>query len=543
MKKFLSIFCIMAVLLAVFVSTDFSVYAQNDSRAIENGVFIGDIDVSGMTKDVAEAKIADYVASLGETQLVLNAMNDNTVVVSMNDIGVAWGNTQVVDEALNVAKGGNLVARYKAKKDLEHDNIVLPLTYTVDKAAVLKMIKDQCLQYNVEAKEGTLKRENGEFVIVDGKIGVVIDEEASADAIVDFVESEWDGQDATMDLVVVTDEPQGSSADLAKVKDLLGSFTTDYSSSGANRSGNVANGARLIDGSVIFPGETFSVYGAVSPFTTENGYFMAGSYLNGLVVDSLGGGICQVSTTLYNAVLLAELDVKQRMNHSMIVTYVDPSADAAISGTQKDMKFVNNTDYPIYIEGYTKDKKITFNIYGVETRPSNRKVTYESEVLSRTVPQGEKVVADSSHGVGYISVQSAHVGYTARLWKVVTVDGKEESREIVNESSYAAVPRTAAVGTGTADPNLSAAIHAAIASQSVDACRAVIAGKPAPGVVTPQVDPQSQAARQAQEAADALEAIAAQQAAEAAAAQAAADAAAAQAAADAAQAADQAPAE
>ena len=152
----------------------------------------------------------------------------------------------------------------------------------------------------------------------------------------------------------------------------------------------------------------------------------------------------------------------------------------------------------------------------MEERPKNRKVTFESEVLSKTVPPGEKVVADPGHGVGYISVQSAHIGYKARLWRIVTVDDKEESREIVNESSYAAVPRTAAVGTATADPNLAAAIQAAIASQSIDACRAVIATGAAP---VPNADAiaAQQAQQAAQQAAEAAAAIAAQQQAQAAA--------------------------
>lgn len=527
MKKFLNIICLTAAFTLLFLHTDFSVSAKAlDEDVIESGIYIGDVDVSGLTASEAMQKVTEYMDTIGEKKLTLNAMNNNTVVISMNDLEISWVNTEIVQDAVKVAKGGNLVARYKVKKDLEHENLVLPMEYEVEKDAALKIISDKCKKYNVSAKDATLTREDGEFVIVPGQVGVVIDEEASADAIVSFVSDGWDGQDASIDLVVDTDEPRGSEEELAKVKDLLGSFTTDYSTSGSNRSGNVANGCSLINGSLLYPGDTFSVYEAVSPFTADNGYYMAGSYLNGLVVESLGGGICQVSTTLYNAVLRAELTVKDRYNHSMIVTYVDPSADAAISGTTKDLKFVNSTDYPIYIEGYTKDKKITFNIYGVETRPKNRKVTYESEVLSRTVPQGEKVVADSGHGVGYISVQSAHVGYKARLWKVVTVDGKEESREIVNESSYAAVPRTAAVGTATADPNLSAAINAAIASQSIDACRAVIAGGAAAAAPTPDANAiaAQQAAQQAAEAAAALEA---QQAAEAAAAQAAADAAAA----------------
>lgn len=294
---------------------------------------------------------------------------------------------------------------------------------------------------------------------------------------------------------------------------MLGSYTTSYSSSGANRSGNVANGCRLIDGATLYPGDEFSVYEAISPFTEANGYFMAGSYSGGLVVDSLGGGICQVSTTLYNAVLRSELDVTERSNHSMIVNYVDPSADAAISGTAKDFKFVNNLDHPIYIEGYTKDKKITFNIYGVETRPEGREVSFESEILSTTPAVGEKVVGDSSKPVGYINVQSAHTGYVAQLWKIVKVNGVEESREIINKSSYKAVPRTAAVGTATADPNVSNLIQAAIATQSIDYVKATLAGgAPAAGPTPEQQAAAQQAAIQQQQAQQALEAQQAQQA-------------------------------
>ena len=90
-------------------------------------------------------------------------------------------------------------------------------------------------------------------------------------------------------------------------------------------------GASKLNGHIIYPGETFSVTAAVIPFTAENGYMLAPSYESGSVVDSYGGGICQVSTTLYNAVLDAELEVVERHNHSMTVSYVEASKDAAIA--------------------------------------------------------------------------------------------------------------------------------------------------------------------------------------------------------------------
>ncbi len=319
-----------------------------------------------------------------------------------------------------------------------------------------------------------VKTETG-FQVVEGQPGILIDTAVSTDAVYDYLLNEWNGGACDIDLAVTVDEPAGTAEELAKVKDVLGTFTTSYSSSGGSRSANVANGCKLINGLTLYPGEEFSCYETVSPFSEANGYYMAGSYLNGQVVDSLGGGICQVSTTLYNAVLLSELEVTERYNHSMIVTYVDPSADAAIAESSgKDFKFVNNTEYPVYIEGSTTpDKQITFTIYGVETRDSNREISYESVVLERINPDTEVIHADASRPVGYCSVQSAHIGYKAQLWKVVRENGVEVSREQVNSSSYMKAPRSATVGIATEDEGAYNAIMAAIATNSIDEVKAV----------------------------------------------------------------------
>ena len=261
------------------------------------------------------------------------------------------------------------------------------------------------------------------------------------------------------------------------MKDVLGTFSTSFKTSGSGRSANVRNGCALINGTTLYPGDEFSTYDAVSPFSEANGYFLAGSYLNGQVVDSLGGGICQVSTTLYNAVLLSELEVTERHNHSMIVTYVEPSADAAISESAgKDFRFVNNTGAPIYIEGYTtEDKQLVFTIYGEETRDPGHAVRYESEVISKTYPDTEVIYVNEGAPIGSVSVQSANIGYKANLWKVVTENGTEVSREMVNSSVYKMSPRAATVGVATSDPNAYNEIMAAIATNNIDHVKNVAA--------------------------------------------------------------------
>lgn len=461
------------LMIAAMVVITMPVSAKEDK--IESGIYANDINLSGMTATEARGKIEEYVNSFGGTEITLNAVEGGTIVTTAADLGLKWGNDNILDEVANFGRDGDILQCYKELKDLEYRNKVYPINFDFDKNKIKTLIEENAQQYNQEAVNATLSKTETGFEITEGQPGIMVDTSASVDAVYNYLTSDWNGTGCSIDLVVTVDEPAGKAEDLAKVKDVLGTFTTSYSTSGGSRSANVANGCSLINGTTLYPGDEFSAYEAVSPFTEANGYYMAGSYLNGQVVDSLGGGICQVSTTLYNAVLLSELEVTERYNHSMIVSYVNPSADAAIAESSgKDFKFKNNTEYPIYIEGSTTpDKQITFTIYGVETRSSNREVVYESVVLERTVPDTEVIYTDESMPVGYCSVQSAHIGYKAQLWKVVRENGAEISREQVNSSTYMKAPRSATVGIATADEGAYNAIMAAVATNSVDEVKAV----------------------------------------------------------------------
>lgn len=465
----------MAVILLVAGMTAATLPVSAKEDKIEAGIYAEDMDLSGLTVREARDKVEAYVQSFGDAQITLNAVEGGTIATTASELGLKWGNETVLDEAANFGRDGDILRCYKELKDLQRRNKVYAVKFDFDKSKIRTLIEENAAQYDRKAVNATLtKTENG-FDITEGQTGVMVDTAASVDAVYEYLTGEWDGAGCDIDLVITVEEPKGKAEDLAMVRDVLGTFTTSYSTSGGSRSANVANGCRLINGTTMYPGDEFSAYEAVSPFSEDNGYYMAGSYLNGQVVDSLGGGICQVSTTLYNAVLLSELEVTERYNHSMIVTYVDPSADAAIAESSgKDFKFKNNLDYPIYIEGVTTpDKHITFTIYGMETRDSSREVSYESVVLERTVPDTEAIYVDESLPVGYCVVQSAHVGYKAQLWKVVRENGVEVSREQINSSTYMKAPRSATVGVASPDEGARNAIMAAVATNSIDEVKAV----------------------------------------------------------------------
>ena len=468
---------ILPVLVVAGLLLSGSVAEAKGEDTIKNGVFAGQINLSGMTADQASAAVEKFIAQLEGVEVVLLAADGNQVTVTAGELGLFWANPELVPEAMQRGTQGNVIERYKALKDLEHENKIYPILISFDLQTINDFLIEECSIYDVDAVDAYLVREDDQFQVVEGQIGYKLDVETSIDRINDYLIDEWDYQPCSIQLDIAVEQPKGSVEELSAVQDILGTCTTSYTSSNSSRSANVANGCRLRDGITLYPGEEFSAYDAVAPFTEKNGYYMAGSYLNGKVVDSLGGGICQVSTTLYNAVLEAELEVTERHNHSMIVTYVSPSADVAIAESSgKDFRFVNNLDYPIYIEGYTKNKHITFNIYGKETRDEGYEVRYESEVLEVINPTSDTIYADSSKPIGYIgNVESAHIGYKAQLWKVVLQDGVEISRTLVNSSSYKMSPRSATVGTATSDPQAYEEIMAAIGTGSIDHVRNVIA--------------------------------------------------------------------
>ena len=321
MKKFKRAGFFPALLFCCFLLFGGSVSAKEEER-IKTGVYAGEVNLSGMTKAEAEAAVEEYVQGLEAVEITLVAAAQHQVTVTAGELGITWSNPELTEEAVTLGTHGNVVQRYKVLKDLEHENKVFPIEVSFDLQAINDVLTNKCSRYDQKAVNVSLKRENGVFEVVEGQIGYALDVETSIDVINDYLTGEWDFTPCTIVLDVAIQQPKGSAEELAEVKDVLGTFTTSYKTSRAARSANVENGCQLINGITLYPGEEFSTYETVAPFSEANGYYMAGSYVSGKVVDSLGGGICQVSTTLYNAVLKAELDVTERYNHSMIVSYV-----------------------------------------------------------------------------------------------------------------------------------------------------------------------------------------------------------------------------
>ena len=228
--------------------------------------------------------------------------------------------------------------------------------------------------------------------------------------------------------------------------DRLASFSTSYASSNANRSTNIALAASKLNGKVLMPGEEFSFNGTVGKRTTQAGFKTATVYSNGQVTTDVGGGICQVSSTLYNAVLRANLEITDRRNHTFTVGYVPIGLDATVSWGAPDFKFKNSRSYPVKIVATTQNKRLSISIYGLK-----EEVEYEVELVSYrtgTVPYSTVYTTDSSLPKGQTKVvQAGSNGAKSEAYKILKLNGKEVSRTLLSKDTYS--PHNQIVARGT----------------------------------------------------------------------------------------------
>ncbi len=254
------------------------------------------------------------------------------------------------------------------------------------------------------------------------------------------------GGKITLNLIPLTPEITVEALNAQLFNYTLGEYTTDYSSSSRSRKRNVELAAAKINGIILLPGEEFSYNNIVGPRSAANGFKEASVYSNGETVMGLGGGVCQVSSTLYCAVLYSGLATTERRNHSMTVDYVPKGQDATVSYGTIDYKFKNDTQYPVKVLASANGSKVNVSIRG--TKPEvertikviNNVVSVKSPTVTETpdptLPTGNKDV-----------ISKGKTGYTVESKRVFYENGIEVKSEKLERSVYRMVPSTVAIGT------------------------------------------------------------------------------------------------
>lgn len=236
--------------------------------------------------------------------------------------------------------------------------------------------------------------------------------------------------------------------------DELGTYTTRYDPTNKNRSNNLEISAKKINGTIIMPGETFSYNQTVGERTIAEGYKEAGAYAGGRVVQDVGGGICQTSSTLYNAVLLANLEIVDRSNHQFLTSYVPTGRDATVAWGSIDFQFKNTREYPIKIEASVKNGVCTMSIYGIKEE-AEYEVVIQPVVLSY-IPYTTKYEDDPTLEEGKEVVeQSGYTGCTSETYRIIKLNGEVVSKTLLSKDTYDPMTRIIRRGTKAVETNAS----------------------------------------------------------------------------------------
>lgn len=457
---------ILAGIVLVLGGCNFIMYksvSKYSKDVICDNIYIGNVDVSGMSKKEAEAAVKEQLEADKQLTVSVQAAGGQAEG-TLEELGLKYkGVGKAVDKAINYGKKGSLWSRYWKLRRTSR-KVVIEEELVLDREAGESILTMRADSLTNRAKNATITREGEGFRIEKEQDGEAIDVSDALIRIEKYLNDNWDHKEFSVTADVVKEKPSVTAEDLESISDELGAFSTDAGS--GERIQNLKTGVAKLSDVVLMPGEVLSVEERTKPYTEENGYVLGGSYEGGRVVETYGGGLCQVSTTLYNAVIYSELEIVERYPHSMLVDYVTPSRDAAVAEGYIDFKFKNNYDTPIYITGgIDESNELYFKIYGKDTREAGRTVEFESEVISTEEP-GVTYEENSEAPIGSIQVVSSpHAGTDAILWKIVYQNGEEVSREMFNSSSYQKTDTIYEVGTMSDNPDSTALVQNAIATQ------------------------------------------------------------------------------
>ncbi len=434
---------IAAAIVLPFVMISSGFFASASEKVLP-GVEVMGTDLGGLNREEGMASLAELEKNLRGTRVILRH-HGQTWPLLLSEVGFGINEEAVMEAALNAGRQGSLIHRWQERKLREKEKYSLKPVIGFDRAALSQRVRELARDIIVEPQDAFFEIEEDETVIVmPAQTGLDIDlEKLQGDICRVLLEN----KKSEVNLSLVKAPPARSTVDVEVmgVDALLAGYTTSFDTSKVSRTYNVNVAARAFDNLLVRPGHMVSFNEVVGPRSSEAGYKTAPVIINDEFVDGLGGGVCQVSTTLYNCILLANLEVVERTSHALPVGYVPLGRDATVVYDALDLKFLNNTDSYLYIRSTVNGGQLTIKIYGNSafkrdvsvntwvTRESEPKVVYEEDP---NLPEGEQVVK-----------QEGAKGYVVAAERVVRLNGEVEKREDLTMSNYNPLKRIIAVGT------------------------------------------------------------------------------------------------
>jgi Uncharacterized vancomycin resistance protein len=369
------------------------------SKVFYKGISVGNVSLAALSQDEAVKKVTEYSGNINESGAVSFSYNGQIYYFNVKNISFSYQNEKTVKDAFQIGRTGNILGRLFEIRKIRSNGENVTLQYSYDRVKLVKMLTQLQAKINVPEKGARMYYKNGKFSLQNEVAGLKLNIEKT---IEQFDKCVYEGDFDEIPIVVEEVLPTALVENIQSIDAVISTATTSFSTGDVNRSYNIKHAAETLDGMVIMPGETFSMNSALGPRTIENGYRDAKVILADELVDGPGGGVCQVTTTLYVAVLKAMLNVTERMHHSFTLGYVPPGQDATIADGYIDFKFTNDKDYPVCINAEVSGGNINIRI--LSKKMNQYTVKLRSEILEVTDPEPEEMIKDKTLEPGQIQV-------------------------------------------------------------------------------------------------------------------------------------------
>ena len=425
-----------------------------NTDVIYPGVTVLGTDLGGKTVDEAVNLIEDAMQNLmQETQVTLQ-YGDQAWKFSLAELEVSSDAKKAAERAFQVGRSGDLRQRKIRMTQLDADPETIEVETIFNESMLSKAVEEVASKLEQEPVDAVIQASGNTFQVTPEKKGLTLNQKDTVNSIKKDVTI--DGGNKTIQLSVEEVLPEKTAEILSTIQDRIGSYSTYYSTSNYGREQNLIVGASKLNGLVVMPDEVVSFNSMVAPITVENGYHEANVIVGDEYVPGLGGGLCQVSTTLYNAVIRAELEVYARDCHAFPADYVPLGMDAAVAQGYLDFQFKNTSGHPIYISMWAGGGEIGAAIYGTEIHDPSRSISFDYVITAEIPKLQEQVKVDPALQPGQRVVDVAgHIGYEVDVYKTVTEKGSSYT-EWFSSSSYMASADKVRVGPEKPKPAASA---------------------------------------------------------------------------------------
>ncbi len=420
-----------------------------DRDVIYPGIFIDGIHVGDMTMEEAREALSGTHASLEDAFSVTVAIGNKTWTLDPSNVPASRDLGNVLEKAYAIGRSNTteihttMRTPFRERADqavsLRQSGVNLTTTASYDKEAVRTIvaeIADYVTRDPIDAQIQSFDYNTRTFRFTESQPGVTIDQELLYQRITEALDR-WE-KGITVTVPPIITEPKVTTAQMMDSFTLIAAYTTKTTSE-SNRNTNIRLACEAINGTALMPGDVFSFNDATGQRTTAKGYKSAGAIAAGQSIEEVGGGICQVSSTIFNAVARANLEIISRSPHAWPSTYVNIGEDATVNWPNLDFKFKNNTNSPIFLITYYKDRQMSAEIWGMSLGDGVT-IDLDSTIIQTNYPPSEPKYVynpEMEYGLSKTTVKE-RTGYVVETYKVWYKDGVETSRELMHKSTYKA---------------------------------------------------------------------------------------------------------